>query len=261
MSRLLILALSVLLLFCSLPNNSESSINLNGTNGWFNCGNDSSFFVDTPLTIAISFNWKSGNVRHFQTLFAIGDDTNDRWKIQWDNANVFLKVFDDINNGGTSIASSTNVTSGFHTIVVTIHGTNGTDIYIDGVSDGSNAGRKLGFNDLPSGTSTVIIGNGMAGDGTIPENDRQWEGYIYEVAISNSIWSQQMINNFHNSNVRRVSVQDASIIEYWTLDDYPGGKTLVSINTYIGQIANTVCTPTPDSQTFASSDDVLSYPY
>lgn len=239
----------VILIVLLLATTAESALSTLPANSWLNCGTPASLRVDTPITVGIKFKYIAGS-QDFDTLIYFGDLSSiDRWKIQLDSANAWLKVFADINDAGLSITGNDDVTTGsINTVVVTIDATAGTVMYINGVSDASStaAGAKLGFDDLPSG-STFTLGNGCNNVGTCPENtpaERGWDGTIYEAFVSNSIWTTQQILTWTNMNTHRFPLQDSSILEYWVFDDYDDGNVLTTSENFTGMVNQIVCTST-----------------
>lgn len=228
----------------------------NGSTTYLDCGRPTGFYVAPPITVGIRFR-VGAMTRNYDGLLHFGYDTNDRWTIQFNSTNVYLQNHSDINNSNLTILSTTDVTNGVHTFIGTIDSTAGTTIYIDGIQDGSSAsaGAKLGFNQLPTGSGGWTVANTRNSAGTLPEGNREWEGVIYEMFLSNSLWTQSMIDTFAKGEILRFPLQDSSLIEYWDFQEYSDGTNITgNVKGYNG----TSCTS--NNSPIASAEQYSSYP-
>ena len=184
--------------------------------------NNASLYSDTPLTVGMWFK-VIGGLGGDGDLFGIGENELDRWALQIDAADSTIKVYSDIDNSGLNISTTTNVFNVWHSVIVTIHGTNGTVIYIDGVSEGSdaNAGAKLGFDDLTQGNCIAGLGLRAGTDG--PDAYNSFVGIICDFFISNSVWTDNQIKTYSAGKIKRFPLQDANLICYLELLDEPDG--------------------------------------
>jgi len=212
---------SILFSLLLIPVVCFGGVDFNGDADYINLGNNASLFIDTPITIGC---WTKDANPADNYIFSIGKSQNDRWGFHCADTSGNLWVWDDIDNGNTSIQTTVDISSGNHCIVITIDGTAGTNIYVDGsTSDGSNAGRTLGFDSIGTTDSIVGIGHAILWDGTPTDF---FNGEITEFFLSASIWSATQIDSFCNGRLKGYPQNDASLVDYWSLDEHPAGTNL-----------------------------------